>query len=355
VTALRSLSRAMALGFVRDRATVFFTVLFPLMFLVLLGSLFRNAGSEPSTVLQAGPVPVLDRMPAPARAELDQAVTIQRVDSRDAALSEVRAGDADAAVTQSGDQVVVHYSAADPVRSGTVRGVLTAIVQEANLRSAGVADPRYVLTADPVEDASLQPIQFLTPGLLGWAVASGATFGAALTLVSWRQKKLLRRIRLAPVPVPAVVGARVGVSIAVAIAQTALFIGVAIIPFFGLQLTGSWWLAIPLVIVGTLSFLAIGLLAGAVSKTPEAATAVANLIVLPMAFLSGAFFPLEDAPSWLRAVSNVLPLKHLVESMQDVMVRGEGPASTVPTMAILLGFTVVVSAVAVRLFRWDDV
>lgn len=123
----------------------------------------------------------------------------------------------------------------------------------------------------------------------------------------------------------------------------------------GLQLSGAWWMALPLVLVGTLAFLAIGLLAGAVSKTPEAATAVANLIVLPMAFLSGAFFPLESSPGWLRAVSDILPLKHLVEAMQGVMVRGESPASALPAIAILLGFTVVVSALAIRMFRWDDV
>ncbi len=81
------------------------------------------------------------------------------------------------------------------------------------------------------------------------------------------------------------------------------------------------------------------MVAGAVSKTPEAATAVANLIVLPLAFLSGAFFPLEAAPRWLRAVSNAFPLKHLVDSVQAVLVRGEGPEATLGTFGILLGFT----------------
>jgi ABC-2 type transport system permease protein len=93
---------------------------------------------------------------------------------------------------------------------------------------------------------------------------------------------------------------------------------------------------------------------GAAAKTPEAASAIANLIVLPMAFLSGAFFPLEVAAAWLRTISNVVPLKHLVKAMQAVMVRGEGPASVLPALGILVAFTVVVSAVAVRLFRWDD-
>jgi ABC-2 type transport system permease protein len=121
-----------------------------------------------------------------------------------------------------------------------------------------------------------------------------------------------------------------------------------------LKLSAYWWMAIPLIVVGTLAFLSLGLLAGSFSKTPEAATAIANLIVLPMAFLSGAFFPIEGAPAWIQTVSRFLPLRHLVDGMQAVMVRGQGPADVLPQLAILLGFAVVVSAIAVTLFRWED-
>lgn len=355
MTGLRSLGRAMALGFVRDRAAMFFTLLFPLMFLLLFGGLFRDAGTEPAKVLQMGPITVLDRLPAQAQTQIAEAIRLQRVDDRAAALQQVREDDAAAAIEQRGDEIVLHYSAADQVQSGTVRSVLQAIVQDANLRAAGVTDPAYALIGEPVEDASLNAIQYLTPGLLGWAIASGATFGAALTLVSWRQKKILRRLRLAPVPAWSVVGARVGVSIAVALVQTVVFIGIAILPYFGLRLSDYWWMVLPVLIVGTLAFLAIGLLAGAIAKTPESATAIANIIVLPMAFLSGAFFPLDAAPAWIRTVSNVFPLRHLVDAMQAVMVRGEPPSAVLPALGILAGFTVVVSAVAVRLFRWDDI
>jgi ABC-2 type transport system permease protein len=344
----------MALGFVRDRTSVFFVVLFPLMFLLLFGGLFRDQGIDRASVLRIGAVPVFDELPAGTRAALDETIDLQQADNRADALREVRTGDADAAVEQDSTTVMVHYSAADPVESGTVRGIIQAFVQQANLNAAGVTTPRYALTAAPVEDESLTTIQYMTPGLLGWAIAAGATFGAALTLVSWRQKKILRRLQLAPVSLSSVVGARVGVSIGVALLQTAIFIGVALLPYFGLQLSDYWWMTIPLVIAGTLAFLAIGLLAGAAAKTPEAASAIANLIVLPMAFLSGAFFPLDIAPAWIRAISNIFPLKHLVEAMQAVMVRGEGPASVLPALGILAAFTVVVSALAVRLFRWDD-
>ena len=79
----------------------------------------------------------------------------------------------------------------------------------------------------------------------------------------------------------------------------------------------------------------------------------ANILVLPMAFLSGSFFPLDGAPTWLQRFSDLLPLKHLNEGMLDVMVRGEGPAAAIMPLAILAGFAIVVTALAARLFRWD--
>jgi ABC-2 type transport system permease protein len=111
---------------------------------------------------------------------------------------------------------------------------------------------------------------------------------------------------------------------------------------------------VPLLICGTLSFMALGLLAGSVAKTVEGATSLANIFVLPMAFLSGSFFPLDNAPKWLDAVSHLLPLRHLNDGMLDVMVRGKGPSAAVAPMLILLAFAAVVLLIASRFFNWES-
>jgi ABC-2 type transport system ATP-binding protein len=81
----------------------------------------------------------------------------------------------------------------------------------------------------------------------------------------------------------------------------------------------------------------------------------ANLIILPMAFLGGAFVPLDFAPGWLRQVSYVMPLGYLVTGVQNVLARGLGPASALPAIAILLGFTAVLTVIAARFFRWEEI
>jgi ABC-2 type transport system permease protein len=352
VTAFRSLARAMLKGFFRDKMAFFFAVIFPLMFLVLFGGLLGSSGTSKTDVEQVGRVSVLDDAPKEVRAYLEESLDIHRTTDEKAAVRKVRKGDTDAMIMQRGNTLVVRFSQADQVKAATVQGTFQAIVQSANIAVTG-EQPRFTLDTDRVEDDSLSTIQFFTPGLMGWAIASGATFGAATNLVVWRKNGLLRRLRLAPIPTWSVVLARIAVSVAIAAVQAAIFIGVGA-AFFGLQLTGAWPMIVPLLAAGTLSFMAIGLLAGAVSKSEEAAVGIANFVVLPMAFLSGSFFPLDGAPGWLTAVSEALPLKHLNEGMLDTMVRGEGPTSALLPIAILLGFAIVVSAIASRVFRWDD-
>jgi ABC-2 type transport system permease protein len=346
-----ALSVAILRGFLRDKAAVFFAIVFPLMFLVLFGGILGSQNQSKVDLVQVGAVPLVDDLPTGAAKAFEETFEVDRTRDLDAALEKVRKGDADVAVEQRGDDLVAHYTQTDQVKAAVTQGTLRAFVDGANVAATG-QPPAYSFTAERVEDESLSVIQFVTPGLLGWAVAMSAAFGSAATLQGWRQSKLLRRLQLAPVGTGTIVAARVAVTLMIAFGQLAIFLGLGAAAF-GLTLTGSWWMSIPLVAVGTLCFMAIGLLAGALAKTTEGAVNLANFLVLPMAFLSGSFFPLDGAPTWLQRLSDLLPLKHFNSGMLDVMVRGEGPAAALAPLGILAGFAVVVTLLAARLFRWE--
>ncbi|MBB5955343.1 ABC-2 type transport system permease protein [Saccharothrix tamanrassetensis] len=347
MTAFKSLSAAMIKGFLRDRMTLFFAFVFPLMFLVVFGLLFRDASDDKTKIAVVGDGPVV--------AALDKtgALELEKYDNAEVARQKVHDGDLPALVVAGGSGVELTFAASDQVKAQTVIGIVSGVVDRINLAESGVP-PAFTLEAKPVEDASLKPIQYLTPGILSWAVSISGVFGAALTLVSWRKKQVLRRIRLAPVGPTAVLSSRVLVSVGTAVAQGVMFVAVALTPPFGLQLTGQWWLALPLLVLGTTAFFAVGMLVGAFCRTEEAASGAANLIVMPMAFLSGTFFPVENAPGWLQAVSNIFPLRHMNDGMLDVLVRGKGIEALVVPSAVLIGFTLVVGFIAARVFRWED-
>ncbi len=341
-----ALTRAMGKQLVHDKTAVFFYFLFPLMFLVLFGLLFGNPNFSKVSLGVSGSGPIIDALPS-------DVFKIERYEKFSDALDDVESGRIPAAINGRGDVADLRYSQTEQVASATVQGVLQSVVNDANLKAADAARI-YSVDSKRVERDSYEPIQFLTSGLLSWGVAMSAAFGASLNLVTWRKSQVLRRLRLSPVSPLSIVAARVVVGLAVAFLQGAVFILVAMTPPFGLQLSGSWWLTIPLLAAGTLAFMSIGLLVGSVVRSEEGATGAVNLIILPMAFLSGAFFDVSAMPEFLERISWALPMRHLNSALLDVLVRNETVGSIVVPMSVLLGFTVVFTAIASRFFSWED-
>ena len=345
--------RAMTLGFLRDKSAVFFIVLFPLMFLILFGGIFKNAKAPKIDVLTVGPVPVLDQALSGPDNQLADIIKLKPADTEQAAIDKVSKGDADASVRQDGERLIVRYSITDATRAGMVNSVFSDVITRANQAATG-QPPRYSIESSQVEDVSLTPIQYFTPGLLGWAIASSGIFGASLTLVQWRTKGLLRRLQLSPVKLRDVFAARITLSVVIAVVQLVLFIAIATIPFFGLKLRGAWYMTVPVMVAGTLAFLAMGMVVGSIAKTQESAQAISQLIVMPMAFLGGSFFPLDQSPGWMRAISYAFPLRYLNEAMLNVIGRGMGAGSVVAYIGILLAITAVFAAIAFKVFRWEQ-
>lgn len=197
-----------------------------------------------------------------------------------------------------------------------------------------------------------KPIDYLAPGVLSWAVANGAVFGVAYTLVQWRDSGVLRLIRMTPTSVLTVLGSRFLVAVGVALAQIVVFVGVAALPPFGLRPGPYALLALPVLVAGVMAFFAIGMIIGSHVTSSEAVAAIANCLLVPMAFLSGTFYPLDQSPGWLRAVARALPLKYMVDGTAGVLTGSRGPGSILLPIGVLLGITLLVVGFATRLFRW---
>ncbi|MFE7460702.1 ABC transporter permease [Streptomyces sp. NPDC057554] len=205
-----------------------------------------------------------------------------------------------------------------------------------------------------VEQSGKPYINYIAPGVLSWGVGNAAVFGVGFVLMQWRRDDILRLIRMTPTPVSAVLASRYVLALGIGAVQTALFVAVAMLPSFGLQVDGRWPLVIPVLVLGITAFLALGVIVGSYAKTPEAVAAVANCLMIPMAFLSGSFFPLDAMPGWMQDLSRVLPLRYLNDGVSGALTGG-GPLSDIGVAcAVLAGFALVLGAVALKTFRWSD-
>src|SRR5262249_43156507 len=119
----RSPSPALFRGFVRGPAALFFTILFPGLFLLLFGSIYKRSSTPKINVVEVGRVSVLDQARTGSHGQLDKVLTVTHTTSLSHALNEVRQANVDAAVQQQGGTLIVHYSIANPTTAGVVQSV----------------------------------------------------------------------------------------------------------------------------------------------------------------------------------------------------------------------------------------
>jgi ABC-2 type transport system permease protein len=191
----------------------------------------------------------------------------------------------------------------------------------------------------------------LLVGMLGYGAANTALAGLAIMLVIRREMGLLKRVRSTPMPPTAYLGATL-VSILIVFALDAIVLFAIGVLLFGADGPENVVSLVLVLLVGTLAFAGLGLGLAALIRSADGASAVVNLIVLPMAFLSGAFVPSQEYPQWLQDVSEVLPLKHLITLVTDVYLDGEPAWENPVGIAVVVGWGLLGLVVAIRRFDW---
>jgi ABC-2 type transport system permease protein len=191
----------------------------------------------------------------------------------------------------------------------------------------------------------------LLAGMIGYGAANTAFAGLAITLVSRREVGILKRIRATPLP-PAVYLTAVLFSITFVFA-----LQVASLFVLGRVLKSTPWPShlVSLVValaLGAAAFAALGLAITGFIRSLEGSSAVLNVIVLPMAFLTGSFGPTRHYPKVLRAIGDVLPLKYLLDLINGIYLHGQQLWDKPTSVAVLAGWGVFGMVVALRTFRW---
>ena len=197
--------------------------------------------------------------------------------------------------------------------------------------------------------------QFYAPSLAVFSAVSATYTNISITTAYQRDEGILKRVRGTPLPAWIFLGGKILSSIMIALIGTAIMLAVGV-AFFGLQFYAET-VAILVVVffVGVAAFASLGLLVAAVAPSGQAATAIANATLLPLAFVSGGFIITgEDPPAWLEAVSDFFPLSHFVEPFRAAFTPpAMRPDIQWTDLAYLVLWGVVALVLAIRWFRWE--
>ena len=197
--------------------------------------------------------------------------------------------------------------------------------------------------------------QFYAPSLAVFAAVSATYTNISISTAYQRDEGILKRVRGTPLPSRVYLGGKILSSVVIALIGTLIMLGVGIV-FFGLQVYPE---TIPVLVVvffvGVATFAALGLLVAALAPSGQAATAIANATLLPLAFISGVFIiPSANMPAWLDAIATFFPLKHFVEPFVAAFSPDATRAQFSWSDLVYLALWGVVSlTLAVRWFRWE--
>jgi ABC-2 type transport system permease protein len=107
-------------------------------------------------------------------------------------------------------------------------------------------------------------------------------------------------------------------------------------------------------LAGAAAFCALGMAFGAIVPNADSATPLVNIVVLPMMVLSGVFSPVAESPAWLQHLAAVFPLTHMIRALGGTFSpHATGLGFAWGHLAVLAGWAIAGTLVAVRRFRWE--
>jgi ABC-2 type transport system permease protein len=116
---------------------------------------------------------------------------------------------------------------------------------------------------------------------------------------------------------------------------------------------GNWFELAAFIAFGIISIYGIGLAIGGWAKNERQSAPLSNIIVFPMMFLSGTFFPRYGMPLWLQHISNYLPLTPIIDGIRLIATEGKGLMDILQQLGLMAVWTVVIYVIAFRSFRWE--
>jgi ABC-2 type transport system permease protein len=336
----------------RNRQALFWNLAFPAIFILIFGAVFNNDSGVNYDVGISGADSQYRQSVVQALESIDGIKV--HVGDETKELKALKDNDRDYVLVfgapvarQLGAPVQISYDQTQGPSAQVGINVLSQV-----LMSVAGGENAVPITTQPIETLDIKYIDFFIPGILGMALMNSGIIGLSTAFVTYREKGILRRIKVTPFSLTSFILARIVTTLIVAVLQAVILIGLGRL-IYGFSLRGNPLLILLTVIIGGLAFLSIGFALSGMAKNTETAASYANLVTFPMLFLAGTFFPIDALPAWLQGFTRILPLRYLIDALREPMMRGRGIGSTWVDLVVLLGVFVVAMAVAVRFFKWD--
>ena len=348
-----------------DKVALFFTIGFPLIFLFVFGGLnsggndisfnvavinesestfakdFAEGATKNNVLSVDQEISTLDQAKEKmSRSELDAAIVLPKGFGEVAPGAAYPTGKANIVYTQNNQQSAQALSS-----------ILDAQFKEINSQFVETDVP-FTVATEQLNERSLSAFDYTFAGLLGFAIIGMGIFGPINVFPELKKMGILRRLSTTPLKVWQYFMATMIGQVFIGLISLAVMFIVAI-TVFKLNIVGNYLELALFLILGIITILGIGLALGGWAKNERQVAPLANIIVFPMMFLSGTFFPRFLMPEWLQNISAFLPLTPIIDGIRLIATEGKHLIDILPQIGLVGLWAIVIYAIAFKVFRWE--
>ncbi len=353
-----AIAKASFRSIIRSPSAVVFSLLFPLIFILVFG--FIGGGG---ISVDVGVAKGTDTLSPVYQALKNVKVVHLITDMSDADMAKsLQKGSIDVVLDIHKNQssppytVNVQYTKASGEKGNIFKTILNNVLTGIN--SFGrPAPPAAVaeLKETTVQGREYKTIDFILPGQLGFSLLSTGVFGTAFVFLSLRITLVIKRFFATPVKRYSIVLGEALARIVFALIGSLFIIAIGHF-LFGFTLVHGFVTVINMLIlsfIGIVIFMGFGFVVSGIAKNESSVPPIANIITLPQFLLSGTFFSITAFPTWLQPISRSLPLTYLNDAMRKVAFEGAGLFDVGHQLLILGIWGIIIYALAVKLFKWE--
>lgn len=352
--------------FFRDRLALFFGILFPLIFLFVFGSIFGKSSQSVSVK-----VALVNQSQSAYATQLINQAESHKVISVDPTATNLAAaedkmvrGQLDATILLPSNfgttnqqnrypsgNAIVYYTENSAQAGQTLVSILQAEFQTINAKFVKIPTP-FTASGAQISKSSLTQFDYTFAGLLGFSIVGLCIFQPVNVFPELKKQGILRRLHTTPIRVWQYFLATMSSQAIIGLVSLAVMFIAAII-VFNLKVVGNYFEIATFLIFSIVMILGIGLAIGGWARNERQAAPLANIVVFPMLFLSGTFFPRYAMPIWLQHITTYLPLTPVIDGIRLIATEGYHLTQIGPQLGLMAIWTVVIYAVAFRVFRWE--
>ena len=342
----------------RNKTTLFWTLAFPLLLMLLFGGIFALQSDKMDLYIENQDI--VNSQPSLASLQIIELINITDAfniieinEIEDNSKQRIRTIIIPKNFEQDFDNgnssIILIMDESHQSFSRTI-SLVKGIINEINLNQQNSERP-LTLMQKQIISSDLSRIEYFVPGVIGIAIMSTGIFGTIGTNTKYRKNGVIKKLATTPLSkFEWIIGlvlyhAVIGIVSAIVISIVAIIV-------FGIKLMWSP-IVIVLLIAGALTFPGIGMIISTVVREEEEADAAGNIVTFPMLFLSGTFFQLETMPSSMQIIARALPLTYLNNGLRETMIFGNSQAALLNCgIVIIIGILSI--AIAMKITKWTD-